>query len=122
MHVHLVFVTRYRSDVFTAELLKVCRESMQKVCSDFGCVLDEFNGETDHVHILVTFPATVEVSRLVNSLKGVSSRMIRKSDPLHVERFLWNGGLWSRSYYAGTVGGTDIETVRKYIMDQDSPT
>ena len=78
LHVHLVFVTKYRSRAFTKAILLDLREIFQSVCKDFGAVLVEFEGEKDHVHLLVNYPPKVSVTKLVNSLKGVSSRMIRK--------------------------------------------
>ncbi|MCL4461329.1 MAG: IS200/IS605 family transposase, partial [Nitrospirae bacterium] len=78
MHVHLVFVTKYRRDVFTREILHELEAVFASVCRDFGATLVEFDGEDDHVHLLVNYPPSVSVSSLVNSLKGVSSRMIRK--------------------------------------------
>lgn len=77
LHAHLVFVTKYRHDVFTDEHLKALERIFSDVCASFDCRLEEFNGETDHVHLLISFPPTVELSRLVNSLKGVSSRYMR---------------------------------------------
>lgn len=70
LHAHLVFVAKYRHDVFTDEHLKALERIFSDVCASFDCRLEEFNGETDHVHLLVSFPPTVELSRLVNSLKG----------------------------------------------------
>lgn len=120
-HAHLVFVTRYRRGAFTDAILKDCESIMRKVCSDFGCELEEFNGEQDHVHLLVAFPATVQLSRLVNSLKGVSSRMLMKTHGDHLRSYLWGGHLWSRSYYCGTSGGANLDTLRKYIDGQNRP-
>ena len=81
LHVHLVFVTKYRHDVFTSEHLTALEHVFADVCRSFDCRLEEFNGETDHVHLLISFPPTVELSRLVNSLKGVSSRIMRRDYP-----------------------------------------
>lgn len=120
-HVHLVFVTKYRRGALTDEILQHCRKVMSKVCDDFGCELAEFNGEEDHVHLLVRFPATVQLSKLVNSLKGVSSRILRRDHMKHLRRYLWGGHLWSRSYYVGTVGGPTIEKVEEYIRGQQRP-
>jgi putative transposase len=78
MHVHLVFVTKYQHGVFIDEMLTRVEEIMRKVCEDFEAELKEFTGERDHVHLLVHFSPTVAVSKLVNSLKGVSARLIRK--------------------------------------------
>ncbi|WTI42265.1 IS200/IS605 family transposase [Streptomyces sp. NBC_00589] len=72
MHVHLVFVTKFRHNVFTDDHLVRMEEIMRSVCADFECELVEFNGEDNHVHLLVNFPPKVAVTKLVNSLKGVS--------------------------------------------------
>jgi putative transposase len=77
LHVHLVFVTKYRRGVFDGDMLRLCEKVMRKVCADFEADLREFNGEADHVHLLVNYPPKVSVSALVNSLKGVSARMLR---------------------------------------------
>jgi putative transposase len=81
LHAHLVFVTRYRHQVFTARHLERPEEIMRDVCADFETGLAEFNGASDHVHLLVNFPPKVALSRLVNSLKGVPSRRMRQEFP-----------------------------------------
>lgn len=120
-HVHLVFVTKYRRGAFTDEILADCERIMREVCADFGCGLAEFDGEDDHVHLLVKFPATVQLSRLVNSLKGVSSRHLRREHHDHLSQFLWGGHLWSRSYYAGTAGGAPLSVIADYVRSQRRP-
>ncbi len=60
---------------------EIMEEIMGSVCSDFECELVEFNGESNHVHLLVNFPPKVSVSRLVNSLKGVSAVAFVKNSP-----------------------------------------
>ena len=94
---------------------------MDEICQDFGCQLVEFNGEDDHVHLLVRFPATVQLSRLVNSLKGVSSRHLRRLHTEHLSRYLWDGHLWSRSYYCGTAGGAPLTVIAEYVRSQRHP-
>ena len=78
LHVHLVFVAKYRRKVFAKEILDDLRNIFSSVCADFEAELVEFDGENDHVHLLVNYPPKVSISKLVNSLKGVSSRMIRR--------------------------------------------
>ena len=112
MHVHLVFVTKYRRNVFTKEVLDDLKIFFEKVCVDFEAELVEFDGEDDHVHLLVNYPPKVAVSSLVNSLKGVSSRMIRKKNYPSIKKKLWGGALWSPSYFAGSCGGAPIEIIR----------
>ena len=121
LHAHLVFVTKYRHQVFTGEHLDRLETIMRDVCESFGCRLDEFNGETDHVHLLVSFPPTVQLSHLVNSLKGVSSRYMRRDYPELAQHYWKAQRLWSGSYYAGTNGGAPLETLRQYIQNQNRP-
>ena len=121
MHVHLVFVTKYRRNVFTKEVLDDLKIFFEKVCIDFEAELVEFDGEDDHVHLLVNYPPKVAVSSLVNSLKGVSSRMIRKKNYPSIKKKLWGGALWSPSYFAGSCGGAPIEIIRQYIEQQQTP-
>ena len=114
-------MTKYRKKVFTKQILQELRAVFASVCSDFGAVLVEMEGEKDHVHLLVNYPPTVAISRLVNSLKGVSSRLIRKQELPTIARALWGKTLWSPSYFAGSCGGAPLEAVRMYIEQQDSP-
>lgn len=116
-----MFVTKYRRGALTGEMLDTCEEAMAKVCADFGCELAEFNGEDDHVHLLVRFPATLQLSRLVNSLKGVSSRILRRDHMDHLRHYLWGRHLWSRSYYCGTAGGAPLSVISDYIDSQRRP-
>ena len=121
MHVNLVFVTKYRRNVFTKEVLDDLKIFFEKVCLDFESELVEMDGEDDHVHLLVNYPPKVSVSALVNSLKGVSSRMIRKKNYPSIKKKLWGGALWSPSYFAGSCGGAPIEIIRQYIEQQQTP-
>lgn len=121
MHVHLVFVTKYRREVFTKSILDELRSIFTHVCTDFAARLIEFEGEGDHVHLLVEYPPTVSVSKLVNGLKGVSSRLIQKKEYPSVKEALWGRSLWSPSYFAGACGGAPIARVRQYIEQQNSP-
>src|SRR6202790_178111 len=98
MHVHLVFLTKYRRCLLYGEAIDRLRHIFSKVCTDFEAVLVQMDGETNHVHLLVNYPPKVSVSSLVNSLKGVSSRMIRKKNYPTIRRKLWGGALWSPSY------------------------
>lgn len=121
LHAHLVFVTKYRKAVFTDAVLTTCQQSMESVCEDFGATLSEFNGEADHVHLLVQYPPAVRLSDLVNSLKGVSSRIIRRDHPNQLADLLWGKNLWSPSYFAASAGGAPLDIVKQYINNQQRP-
>jgi putative transposase len=120
LHVHLVFVTKYRRDVFEKAHYATMRTIFEKVCTDFEANLVEIDGEADHVHLLVAFPPKVSVSSLVNSLKGVSSRLLKKEHPELLKRY-WKGTLWTPSYFAASCGGAPIGIIRQYIEQQRTP-
>lgn len=121
MHIHLVFVTKYRRKVFTLAILNQLHKIFQSVCEDFKVHLVEFDGEADHVHLLINYLPTLSVSKLVNSLKGVSSRLIRKEGYPSIAKALWKDALWSPSYFAGSCGGAPLEVIREYIQQQQTP-
>ncbi len=120
LHVHLVFVTKYRQKVFTDEILKTMEVILRNVCQEFETELGEMNGEFDHVHLLLNYPPKVSISKLVNSLKGVSSRLLRKQHP-ELAKYYWKGGLWSPSYFAGSCGGAPLSIIKQYIEQQNRP-
>ena len=121
LHAHLVFTPKYRKAVFISKLLTTCESAMCKVCDDFDVELTEFNGESDHVHLLIQYPPTVQLSSLVNSLKGVSSRIMRRDHPAEVKKVLWGDHLWSPSYFVGSCGGAPLSIVKDYITNQKRP-
>ena len=116
--VRLVFVTKYRRGVITGRVREHLRGTCTDVCQKMGAQLKEFDGGDDHVHLLVAYPPKLAVSRLVNSLKLVSSRLLRKRDFPEVRKKLWGVHFWTPSYYAGSCGRASLQTVRHYIQNQ----
>jgi putative transposase len=117
----LVFVTKFRHRVFGDRHLARMQEIMRDVCADFETELVEFNGENNHVHLLVNFPPKVALAKLVNSLKGVSSRRLRQEFPDLRRHYYRANKLWSGSYFAGSVGGAPLSIVKQYIEQQNRP-
>lgn len=121
LHAHLVFTTKRRGRVLTPQHLARLKEIFENVCADFEVQLQEFNGESDHVHLLVHYPPKLRLSELVNSLKGVSSRRLKQEFP-EIPAF-WSvrksrGVLWTPSYFAGSVGGAPLSVLKQYIENQ----
>ena len=121
LHAHLVFVTKYRRDVLDDDMLRLCERVMRKARGDFEAGLREFNGDTDHVHLLVNYPPKVPVSALVNSLKGVSARILRSQYTGRSNRARTNGHFWSPSYLAASCGGAPLTIIRQYTEQQQHP-
>ncbi len=119
LHAHIVFVTKYRARVFGELHLDFLKETFKTVCEEFDATLLECNGEADHVHLLIDYNPKVQLTKLVNSLKAVSSRRVRNQF-LDVRAAFSKPVLWSRSYFVGSCGGAPLETVKKYIENQNS--
>jgi len=120
LHVHLVFVAKYRRLVFDKPALDTLKEIFSAICAKFEATMVEMDGERDHVHLLVEYPPKLAVSALVNSLKGASSRVLRRHRP-DMARKYWQGALWSPSYFAASCGGAPISMIRQYIEQQKTP-
>ncbi|WP_439668439.1 IS200/IS605 family transposase [Cupriavidus necator] len=121
MLLHLVFVTECRREVFTKEILDDLSGIFTSVGANIEAELVEFDGEDDYVHMLLNYPPKAVAAALVNSLKGVSSRMIRKQNYPSIRKKLWGGALCSPSYFAGSCRGAPIEIIRQYIEQQQTP-
>ena len=121
MHVNLVFVTKYRRKIFDQDAIEKLRSYFASVCADFNVELVEMDGERDHVHLLINYPPKLAISNLVNSLKGVSSRLLRRDRPDIAQRYYYKGVLWSPSYFAGSCGGAPISIIHQYIEQQETP-
>lgn len=119
LNFHLVFVTKYRRKVFDDDALNRLRDQVEEICGGFNVDLVEFGGEPDHVHLLINMPPSVSISKLVNSLKGATSRILRKERPDLQGKFFNKNVLWSPSYFAATTGGAPLEVIKQYVQNQE---
>jgi putative transposase len=117
LHAHWVFVTKFRRDVLSELAICDLTAIFAKVCRDFEAELIACSGEDDHVHLLVTYPPKLSLSKLVNSLKGVSSRKLRDLRPEITARY-HQGVLWTSSYFVASCGGAPLSVVTEYLRSQ----
>lgn len=118
LRAHLIFVAKYRQPVFSADGLALIKQSFETIAQKMNFQILEFNGEADHVHILIEYPPKLAISQMVNALKGVSSRRYGQaglSKPYNKK------ALWSPSHFAVSVGGAPLEILKQYIQTQNSP-
>lgn len=120
-YVHLVFVTKYRRDVFTPGMLDRLRDLFDETCLQMECELLEFGGEDDHVHLMVAAHPKLAIANLVGRLKGKSSYFLRKEFGTQLRKKLWGNHLWSPSYCVVSCGGAPLDIVRSYIENQRKP-
>ena len=117
---HLIFTTKYRRKVFDGYMIGQLREVFESACEKLDCRIIEFDGEEDHVHLLIEYPPKLSISVLVNNLKSTSSRRIRFLNT-HIPRLSKSAALWSRSYFACSAGGATIEMLKAYVNEQKTP-
>ena len=118
---HLVLVTKYRKKCLSNEMINRLEEIVKKNCADWEIDLIEFNGEADHVHILLDMHPNIMPSKFINNLKTVSSRLIRKEFEEELKPYYWKPVLWTRAYCLLTTGGATIDVIREYIQNQERP-
>lgn len=118
---HLVLVTKYRKKCLSNEMLNRLEEIVKKNCADWEIDLLEFNGEADHIHLLLEMHPNIMPSKFINNLKTVSSRLIRKEFEEELKPYYWKPVLWTRAYCLLTTGGATIDVIREYIQNQERP-
>jgi len=121
LNIHLVLVTKYRKKVINKLMLARLKEIFESTCTKWRSDLREFNGESDHVHLLINYPPDVEVSKLVNNLKTVSSRLIRKDFASELNQVYFKPVFWTGSYFVASSGGVTLEQLKQYVENQNSP-
>lgn len=122
LNYHLVLVTKCRRKCITAPMLERLKIICTELTAKWECELLEFNGEADHVHLLLSLNPKVAPSVFVNNLKTVSSRLIRKDFGEELAKVYWNKPVfWSRSYCIITCGGAPLSVIKQYIEQQAAP-
>ena len=121
LNAHVVFVVKYRRKAINAEILKRLQEIFTDTLKKWDCALVEFNGEADHIHLLIDYKPDKPLSTLIGNLKTVSSRLIRKEFPTLAKKYFYNKPyFWTGSYFV-TCGGVTVEQLKKYVEDQNQP-
>jgi putative transposase len=118
LHLHLVLVTKYRRRCIDGPILDRLRAIFEDLCRRWECDLIEFNGEPDHIHLLLGVNPKVAPSVLVNNFKTVSSRLIRKEFATQIGRIYRKPVFWSRSYCVVSCGGAPLSVLKQYVEGQ----
>ena len=119
---HLVVSTKFRKPVIDKNINKRLKEISKNLFENsWDCKIIEIESEKDHIHILFETKPQIQVSKLINSFKTVSSRLIRKEFKTEIEKYYWKPFFWNPSYLILTTGGSTVEIIKKYIQEQDKP-
>ena len=114
---HLVWITKYRYKVLKGEVAERARDLIRQICQAREVVIIRGAVSADHIHMLVSSPAHLAPAKLVQYIKGRSSRRLQEEFP-HLRKRYWGQHLWARGYFCATVGAVDEETIKAYIENQ----
>lgn len=117
LNYHLVLVVKYRRMVINDKISNRLKEIFEHIAPKYNIILDDWNHDKDHVHLLFRGSPNTEISKFINAYKSASSRLIKKEFP-SIKNKLWKEYFWNRSYCLITTGGATIETIKKYIENQ----
>jgi putative transposase len=119
IQLHIVFVTKYRRNVLTQSMLEAMKPVLERVLESNQSILTEFNGESDHVHLLIDLHPDNNISALISSLKSASSRILRQEFKAEIDKVYWGKAkLWHDSKCIVSCGGAPLEVVKQYIQEQ----
>jgi len=118
LNYHLIFCVKYRRKVLVEKISNRLKELVSEVSKEFQVKIIELGTDKDHIHILFKTKPTVNMTKYINSIKGVSSRKLFLEFP-EIKLKLWKGHLWSRSYCLLTTGQTTLDILRRYVESQD---
>ena len=117
LYYHLIMVVKYRRKVIDDDISERAKEMFEYIAPCYGIMLEEWNHDTDHVHIMFRAKPSSEISKFINAYKSASSRLLKKEHP-EIREKLWKEAFWSQSFCLLTAGGAPIDVIREYIESQ----
>ena len=111
---HVVWCPKYRRSVLTGTVAESLSVLLSEVCEENNWKILNLEIQPDHIHLFVSIPPSKSVSEAVKRLKGTTARKLFLKHP-ELKKQLWDGHLWSPTYYVGTAGNVSAETIRRYI-------
>ena len=117
IHFHLILVVKYRKKVINDRISERLKGIFEYIQDNYNIVLEEWNHDIDHVHVLFRSEPNSNISKFINAYKSASSRLIKKEYPSIKDR-LYKEAFWSQSFCLISTGEANIETIKEYIESQ----
>ena len=117
IHFHLILVVKYRKKVIDERISERLKEIFEYIQDNYNIVLEEWDHDIDHVHVLFRSEPNSNISKFINAYKSASSRLIKKEYP-SIKSRLYKEAFWSQSFCLISTGEANIETIKKYIESQ----
>jgi putative transposase len=114
---HIVWITKYRKPVLSKEIGTRVRDLVRMICASLDVEIVKGNVSRDHIHLLVSVPPTLSVSRLVQRMKGLTSRRLLQENR-GLNKVYWGRHLWGRGYFVASVGNVSEQMIAAYIENQ----
>jgi putative transposase len=114
---HKVWITKYRYEILTKQIGERLRELLIQGCESRGITIVEGSVGREHMHMLISYPTHLAPAKIVQYLKGRSSRLMQEEFPELKKRY-WGQHLWARGYFCATVGAVTEEMIKEYIKNQ----
>lgn len=122
LNAHVVLVVKYRRRAISAEILKRLHEIFEDTLTKWNSQLLEFNGEEEHVHLLLDYKPDIPLSILIGNLKTGGSRLIRKEYPWLAKKYFYNKPyFWTGAYFVASCGGVTVKQLKQYVESQSQP-
>ena len=118
LHYHLIMCTKYRREVIDDNISNRLKEIFLRIADSYNIVLEEWNHDIDHVHILFRGAPNTELSKFINAYKSASSRLIKKENS-GIKKSLWKEMFWSQSFCLISTGGVSVDIIKQYIQTQN---
>jgi putative transposase len=117
LYYHVVWVPKYRRSILQGKVGERAEQVIRRVADEYGYTLDELKVSPDHIHVLLKLQPKQAIPDVVRTLKSITARTLFQEFP-DLKRHLWEGRLWAGGYCVNTVGGLNLDAVRKYIREE----
>ena len=114
---HIVWTTKYRYKVLVGKIAERARELIRQSCNSMEVTIIKGSIGKEHIHLLVSCPPNISISKLVQQLKGRTSRILLM-EYKELKRRYWGQHLWSTGYFCRSVGTVTQEVIKEYIESQ----
>ena len=111
-------MTKYRKPVLQGKIRDYVYALIKETMESENIIIREINGEADHIHILFDYAPDIRLSELINKIKSITARLVRRDYPVEVGEYYEKIEFWTNSYFLGSVGSNTTEIVKEYIQNQ----
>jgi len=115
---HFVWIPKYRKAVLSGEVGLRLRSLVREICRTLEIEIVEGSVSSDHVHVLLSCPPNLSPSKIMQAIKGKSSRRLLQEFQ-HLQKQFWGRHLWARGYFVASSGNVTNEVIREYIRQQE---